>query len=525
MMKKNCFKFLAAVLMLSAAAFVSSCSEDNTTPVVSVSGISAPSTLALFAGDEKVIDVTVSPKDATDTDITAESSNTSVATVAVSGTYVKVTGVAYGTTTVTIKSVADITKKATVEVSVGERISVLELSETEFLLYVEQEKQLSVTPIPGSASTEVTWSSSNPAVATVTDGLVKAVTPGEVVITATSKDNEYIKASAILTVKGQGLDFEASDYEVFVGATVTPTLINTPATATIPVTWESSDPSIASVANGVITGVKPGTVTVTATAVSDPTVVATTTVKVYRHFFSIALNSLDIEGFIFGGDAAAVIGDGPNGNAVAFPTFGYVEIAHGLKPTEGFKYDNATAADTDVPLERINTFTLLVDFRVSDNGGWNTIYTGRYPHNSGDASVFLRNVEVGVSGWNGYNNLRGDYTQSCPLPDWAHDNTGFEVQKDTWYRVVITVDFAHAIYGDKCTGTANIYFDGQIIHFGGWDERDDNRFPLHPDFFYLHADNDSDLAPMDIAHVALWDKCLTYEEVAALGAAGDAVSE
>ena len=62
--------------------------------------------------------------------------------------------------------------------------------------------------------------------------------------------------------------------------TVTLTPSFTPADATNTVTWTTSDASVATVANGVVTAVSPGTATITVTSTLDATVSATATVTV-----------------------------------------------------------------------------------------------------------------------------------------------------------------------------------------------------------------------------------------------------
>lgn len=75
------------------------------------------------------------------------------------------------------------------------------LDETSLSLIAGKNAQLTATIRPASATNkQVTWTSSNTAVATVADGLVTAVVEGEATITVTSTENPEISASCEVTV-------------------------------------------------------------------------------------------------------------------------------------------------------------------------------------------------------------------------------------------------------------------------------------------------------------------------------------
>ena len=77
-----------------------------------------------------------------------------------------------------------------------------------------------------------------------------------------------------------GIELDKTETAVNVGATVKLTASVVPTGAVMPaVTWETSDPTVATVADGVVTGVSEGTVTVTATAAGLPAVSCTVTVN------------------------------------------------------------------------------------------------------------------------------------------------------------------------------------------------------------------------------------------------------
>lgn len=76
------------------------------------------------------------------------------------------------------------------------------LSQSELNLKVgESSEPITVTAIPSGASNSVTWATSDANVATVSNGVVTAVSAGTVTITATSTVNSSIKATLTVTVE------------------------------------------------------------------------------------------------------------------------------------------------------------------------------------------------------------------------------------------------------------------------------------------------------------------------------------
>lgn len=142
---------------------------------------------------------------------------------------------------------------------------------------------------PSDATTRgVEWASDNTDVATVDeDGLVTAVKAGTATITVSVKGQPEIKATCTITVKSSSiavtkLTLSESSAEVSVGKTLTLSCTIEPSNATNKeLIWSSSDETIATVdAQGVVTGVKAGTVTITVASKSNPSVTATCTVTV-----------------------------------------------------------------------------------------------------------------------------------------------------------------------------------------------------------------------------------------------------
>lgn len=112
--------------------------------------------------------------------------------------------------TVTGSSIVSITnptvKNMTLTVKVYPRVSAVTVTPTTHTMNIGETQQLTATVAPSIARNKaLTWSSSNPAVATVNSvGLVSAFTPGTTVITATSVDGGKI-ANSTITVNSNSM--------------------------------------------------------------------------------------------------------------------------------------------------------------------------------------------------------------------------------------------------------------------------------------------------------------------------------
>ena len=129
---------------------------------------------------------------------------------------------------------------------------------------------------PDDPSQEVTWSSSDEAVATIdADGVVTGVAEGSATITATSVEDPDVSADHQVTVTEEEAAVVVSGPNaVVIGQTIQLTAeVEGPGDPSQEVTWSSSDEAVATVdADGVVTGVAEGSATITATSVQDPDV-------------------------------------------------------------------------------------------------------------------------------------------------------------------------------------------------------------------------------------------------------------
>ena len=130
---------------------------------------------------------------------------------------------------------------------------------------------LTVTTDPAGKS--VTWSSSNPSVATVNNGVVTPIAEGNTIISATTADgkvatcNVSVNAFVVNSVTISGNDLNngvlTSNGETY-GATHQLSAVTDPAGGNI--SWSSNNESVATVNNGLVTIVGNGTATITASS-------------------------------------------------------------------------------------------------------------------------------------------------------------------------------------------------------------------------------------------------------------------
>lgn len=115
---------------------------------------------------------------------------------------------------------------------------------------------------------DITWTSSDEAVATVSqDGEITPVSGGSAVITATISNGQSASVDVSVINTAQELGFSKEKFNFKLGETAKLGLTLSPADSNDPITWTSSDESIATVdENGNITGHAYGVATVTATA-------------------------------------------------------------------------------------------------------------------------------------------------------------------------------------------------------------------------------------------------------------------
>ncbi len=229
---------------------------------------------------------TVLPADLAEGEIEWTTADNTVATVE-NGLVKPVSGSAGGKTTITA-AVKGTDVKATCEVSIVEEVNLavsIKLDKEELSGTAGDKAELKADVTAQDTSKDCTsvvvWKSSDEKVATVNNGVVTFVGEGTAEITATAGDVSAVCKVSVKakTVAVEKVTLDKTSAELTVGDTATLKASVTPDNATDKtVTWTSSDDSVASVKDGVVTAVKAGKAVITAKA-GDQTAECTVTVK------------------------------------------------------------------------------------------------------------------------------------------------------------------------------------------------------------------------------------------------------
>lgn len=197
------------------------------------------------------------------------SSNQSVAKVSDNG---EIIAIKNGDTTITIKSGNEsVTYKVHVD-KVDDSVVVTNIKMATNTIELEKDKtydmKVAFTP-KGVENVELTWGSSDTNVATVKDGLIKAVGPGTCIITVKTPNGNIDYCLVKVLGSGnynpvQNINIKSTDVSLNKGTSYNLSYEVTPSDSVNLVTWESSDPKVATVENGVVYALSGGEIKVTA---------------------------------------------------------------------------------------------------------------------------------------------------------------------------------------------------------------------------------------------------------------------
>ena len=237
---------------------------------VKISGITLNRTNpSLFVGKTFQLKAAITPSDATNRTLEWTSSDPSVAEVSSTGL---ITAKEKGTATITCKAKDGSGVQTSCKVTVKVPVSGIALNRANPSLFVGKTFQLKAVVTPSDANNKaVTWTSSDPSVATVSSaGKITAKKKGTATITCKAKDGSGVQASCKVTVKVpvNKITLSKTSATISKGKTLALTAAVAPSNANNKaVTWKSSDTSVAAVSStGKVTAKRAGKATITCTA-------------------------------------------------------------------------------------------------------------------------------------------------------------------------------------------------------------------------------------------------------------------
>ena len=251
--------------------------------------------MTLFPGETKKITATVIPMDATNRTLAWTSTDEAVATVE------------DGTITARGKGSASIIATSTDGSNIQAVCHVTVTAQTESLTFDIEEKTIGIgetfmlVPVvkPEGASPQLTWKSSDPAVAYVDgNGRVEGFKTGTATITATTTDGTDLSDTCRVTVIRYVSSIELNEDEITLLAGETKKLTATvnPTDATHrSLSWTSTAPDVATVDDGTVTARSNGSATIVAASTDGSHIQAVCRVTVKTPVSSILLSETQLE--------------------------------------------------------------------------------------------------------------------------------------------------------------------------------------------------------------------------------------
>ena len=263
--------FRKVFFMVGCIAILFSCGEQEITPPeihVDRVILSDPM-LSMVTGDQYLLTAEIYPSNATNPELKWKSSDDAIVTVSDGYITAIKPGEAYVTATSVDSGKSD---RCRVTVTLAEvKVEKITLSEESITMAVGGEYQLIAEVIPSTATNKgLIWESSNTAVASVTDGKVKAIKKGTATITVVTRDggktarcNVTVSSDPTsvtgVTLSEESITMAVGDEHQLIAEVI-------PSTATNKgLIWESSNTAVASVTDGKVKAIKVGNARITVT--------------------------------------------------------------------------------------------------------------------------------------------------------------------------------------------------------------------------------------------------------------------
>ena len=377
--------------------------------------------LTVTRGETYQLKTTVLPEDCYDKSYRWISADSAIATVTADGL---ITAVAPGKVKLTCKSLES-GVSTTVEVTVHEPVTSVDIAESEETLYTPLNKKLTVSLLPANASDKsVTFASSDEEVVKVDkNGNVTAVGKGEAVVTATSNDTGVSDSCKFIILTGvEEIITDKNAYSLYentslkINYTLKPQVVDDDR-----IIFSSSDESIFTVSeDGTVTGIRPGNAKLTITSVQNADVKKELEISITRAVTGINIsesekvlyagNNFTLSAEIIPADATdkTVIWTSSNENIVSVDASGKVTAK-----ARGFAVVTATTRDGGFVSEcSIEVIQLPTDV-IPEQGGEITAYMGEIlklavkviPEDANDQTVAFNSSDETVAVVDGEGNI------------------------------------------------------------------------------------------------------------------------
>lgn len=281
----------------STAIIATSVDNPNVTAICNVTvGVSTTaiklddSKKIMYTGDTTKLSYTITPTNATNTDVVWSTTDSSVVSVDAKG---NIRAVAAGTAVIILKT-ADGLYMSTCTITVKDKATGLAFDVTSLELYIGKTYTIKVTPTPATATDyTLTWSSLDATIASVdNNGTITAKAVGKTIITATTSTGSVLYCTVTVKAEATGLILNYTEKTLVIGdyfdlkASVKPSA----AADEVSIVWVSSKTSVATVStSGRVKGIKGGTAVVSCKT-SDGKFTSFCTVTVIERVTSVTLN-------------------------------------------------------------------------------------------------------------------------------------------------------------------------------------------------------------------------------------------
>ena len=280
---KTIAKRISGMLVMASALLLcfSSCKEKENDVLVASIELEEEN-ISVVVGQTQALAYEILPENATNQNVIWESSDDAIATVSQEGV---VSGIAPGTATITVTT-EEGGKTDNCEVKVVEdaiKVTGVTVNFTSRSIKVGETTEIEATVEPADATNKnVAWSTSDENVATVEDGVITGVAAGNATITVTTEDGGFTADCevTVTSIAVESISLNLENTSLKIGATVELVATVLPEDATNKeVTWSSDNTAVATVDNGIVTGLSEGTAVIKATTV-DGNMSASCTVRV-----------------------------------------------------------------------------------------------------------------------------------------------------------------------------------------------------------------------------------------------------